>query len=136
MILKDPIITQPLAGANGDGTTHINAAVTTTDATVTVIASIPVAQLEGCTVEALVTGFKSDFTAGIFRHLACGFRRASAGNVTAIGAASGADVEDSAGTPAVTIAANTTAQTVELRVTGIVAETYKWEAHISYTKVR
>lgn len=136
MILKDQLITAAVAGSQAEGTVHMNAAVTTTDATVTVIASIPVAQLEGCAVEALVTGYRADFAAGIFRHLACGFRRATAGNVTALGAATGADVEDSAGTPAVTIAANTTAQTIELRVAGIAAETYKWEAHVSYTKIR
>lgn len=120
----------------GDGSIQRNVTVATTDATVTVIVSIPVAELEGVMVEAVVLGVRSDCVAGIFRHLGCGFRRAAAGNVTAIGAATGADVEDSAGTPAVTIVANTTDQTVEVRVAGIVAESWKFEARLRFHRIR
>ena len=133
---RDTLITQGSSGSQADGTLHFNAVLETANATVTKIVGIPLAVLEAGVVEALVIGFKTDATAGIFRHICGGFRRAAAGNVTSIGTATGTDVEDSAAAPAVTIAANTTTQEIELRVAGVAAETYRWEAHVSFTKIR
>lgn len=134
-VFRDGVITAGTSGSHKDGSVHVNSYVTTTDATATVLFSVPLAQLEGVVIEGKVSGFKSDLTAGIFRHITCGFRRASGGNVTSLGTASGADVEDSAGTPAVALFADTTNQLACIRVTGIASETWKWEGHFTYTKI-
>lgn len=109
---------------------------TTTDATAAVILEISLAQLESVGISGFVKGSKSDFTAGIFRPISCGFRRASGGNVTSEGTASGTDVEDSGGTPAVTVVADTVNQKAQIKVTGIVSETWKWEAYLTYVKLK
>lgn len=117
-------------GLEGFGRTAV-----TTDATVTAIHSIPVAEGEAITVRAVVTGRIANLSAAAGAVISATFRRAAAGNVTLVGAVQGATQEDSAGTPAITLAANTGAQTVELRVTGIAAETWTWEAHGDFLKV-
>lgn len=134
-VFRDGVITAGSSGSHRDGSVHVNSYVTTSDATATVLFSVPLAQLEGVVIEGKVAGFKSDLTAGIFRHIACGFRRASGGNVTSVGTASGTDVEDSAGIPAVTVAADTTNQLATIKVAGIASENWKWEGHFTYTKV-
>lgn len=104
------------------------ATATTTDATVTTLASIPVVPLGGITVKGYVTGRKADGSAGASREILAAARRTAAGNVTSIGTDHGTLVEDSAGTPAITTDVDTTTQTVRIRVTGIAAETWQWTA--------
>ena len=133
---REPVITVGASGSYAEGAQHFNVILETTTATVTKIVGLPLAVLEAGVVEATVIGMRSDATAGIFRHIVGGFRRQAAGNVTSIGTASGTDVEDSAAAPAVTIAANTTTQEIELRVAGVAAETWRFEAHVTFDKIR
>lgn len=55
-----------------------------------------------------------------------GFRRDGSGNITAIGSATSVAVDDSSGTPALTVAANTTDQTMDITVTGEASKVFKW----------
>lgn len=129
---------QVLAGTSGSyngGTVRENFILSTPDATATVIAYIPVAVGEAAGIKAFIVGMKSDASASLVRDLTWAVHRQSAGNVTSGGAAQGVDLEDSPGAPAVTVNANTTAQTAEIKVAGIAAETWHWECHLIYTKV-
>lgn len=121
---------------NGGFVREVPTKIGTTDATVTVIASIPLAELEAVMVRALVVGIKGDATAANGIHMTGVFRRAAAGNVTQVGATAGTIVEDDGGTPAIAFNANTTAQTVEVRVTGIAATTYRWECVLERIKIK
>lgn len=109
-----------------------SAVLQTTNATVTEIAAISLAEGEAITVFGLVTGSKSDLSAAIGGNFTATFRRAAAGNVTIVGSATYNSQEDSSGTPAFTVVADTTAQTVSIRVAGIAAETWNWITNFSY----
>jgi len=114
---------------NADGTSY--ALLTTTNNTVTTIASVGIAQLSAATITGSFIATKSDYTAsatGTFRY---GVRRASGGNVTQIAAASIAQDEDSSGSPALSLDVDTGTQTVRIRGTGVSAETWYWK--VSYT---
>lgn len=117
------------------GTQVFQKRLTTTDATVTPIWEVPIAELEAIAVTVRLLGKKSDATAAFGSQGLCEARRAAAGNVTVVGTAVTTAREDSAGTPAITFAADTTNQTLEIRCTGIAAETWQWEAFIQVTKV-
>lgn len=134
-VRRDEQVYQGANGSLGGGTVCHNFTATTTDATATVLRRIPVAELEGVMVRVHVVGKKADATAVCHVHQWAGFRRAAAGNVTLVGALQGTTLEDHAGTPAIALSANTTAQSVDLSVTGIAAETWKWEARVEYTKI-
>lgn len=110
------------------------ASVTTTDATVTDIATIAVAELTAYTVTVRVIGTKSDYAASIGGTLTGTFRRATGGNVTAVGSVTAVLNEDSASAPTFTMAADTTNQTIDIRVTGVAAETWSWR--VSYQVIR
>ncbi len=109
------------------------AAVQTTNNSVTDIATISVAEGETVIVTAFVVGNNSG-TEGYWGRHVQGFRRAAAGNVTAIGAVSSNAAEDSSGAPSSTMAADTTAQTVDIRVTGETAKTWNFVCSYSYMK--
>lgn len=110
--------------------------VTTTDATATTILSIPLAEGEAVMVCARVLMNRSTAAEGAYFNVEAAFRRASAGNVTQI-STTGALVskEDSSGSPSVAFNANTTSQTVELKVTGEAAKTFYWLANYEYSKL-
>ena len=134
-VRRDEQVHQASNGSlNGGRRTNVYTA-TTSDATPKVMAQIPVAVLEALTVTVTVVGKKADATAACHVSQWAGFRRASGGNVTLVGALQGTTIEDSAGTPAIALSANTTAQTVDLTVTGIAAEAWGWEANVVYTKI-
>jgi hypothetical protein len=118
-------------GSYKEGCVEDQRKVATSDATVTVIwRSRPIAVGEAIAVRGFVIGKIDAATSAAYIHVSAAFRRQSAGNVTAVGSPQGTIAEDSAGTPAIVFAANTTDQTVELRVTGIAAESWKWEAKV------
>lgn len=122
------------SGSFSTGTVEVNRKVTTTDATATVIYSIPVAVGEAVQVSGFLLGRKSDATAAIGCNFSGEARRQSAGNVTVVGTPL-ATIRESTANTDVTWVANTTDQTLELKVTGIAAETWVWEAHILATKI-
>lgn len=136
MILKDKIIFQPDTGSTKTGTEKYSKRMSTADATATVILSVPVAVGDAVLVHGTIVGKKSDATAAIMQFINGGARRQSAGNVALVGTPSVTIVqEDSGGTPAVTFVANTTAQTLEIKVAGIAAETWSWEGNFEVTKI-
>lgn len=122
-------------GSYNGGRTLDGGTCVTEDATATVIYTIPLAEGEAIKINAEVLGVKTDLAAGLGADLAGEYRRASGGNVTAVGSPSVTVREDSSGAPTVAFNANTSAQTVEIKVTGIAAEDWRWEAAVQYLKV-
>lgn len=107
--------------------------VTTTDATATVIGTVSVAESKVYTVSGRIAGAKDDYTAACGGTFSATVRRAPAGNVTLVGSAVVSVQEDSGGSPTFTVTVNTTDQTIEIKVTGIVAESWLWKAEWSVT---
>lgn len=123
------------SGSYNGGYVSDIAKVSTADDTATVIYSIPVALSTAVSGRALIVGKKSDSTASLATHVTnFSGRRGSSGNVAEAAAETVVTAEDSGGTPAVTVVANTTDQTIEIKVTGISAETWYWEAFVEYIK--
>lgn len=104
----------------------VTATATTTDATLTDLLSIAVAEASSVAVRVMVTAHKADLSASYAIDVFLHARRATAGNVTLIGTPVENTLTDAL--VDVTIFADTTAQTVDIQVTGIVAETWKWRA--------
>lgn len=113
----------------------IEGEVTTTDATLTVIANISVPVNSGLHITGDIFCLKSDgSSAGVFK-IVSGSRRAT-GNVTEVGAeAVVVGVEDDAGTPVVTVTMDTSNQFVQINVTGVAATTFYWVAYLKYFRV-
>lgn len=108
---------------------------TTTDATATVIftKSVPLSTTLGVWV--LTVGKKVGANAdGIvsFKYNAC---TNNATTVAAVGTTGGSDLENSSGAPAVTIVANDTADTIEVKVAGVASETWAWTSYVFYAQV-
>jgi hypothetical protein len=102
----------------------------TTDATVTTIFTRAVPLSSILAVQAFVVGKKNGANAdGIvsFKYQAV---TNNAGTVAVVGTTGGSDLENASGTPAVTIVANDTTDSIEVKVAGIAAETWSWVAHI------
>ena len=125
-ILRSPRTFKPSSARSGITQFSGDAPVTTTDNTATVIASLPLAELEAVAFDALVLGRKSDHSACIVAKISGAARRASGGNVTLIGTPT-VTIQESGASTDFAVAANTTAQTVEFKGTGISAETWVWE---------
>ena len=116
------------------GAAEGKATVQTTDATVTTIASVAVAEDEAVTVTAAISGAIADYSAAIGGEVMIVARRAAAGNVTAVGSVTADVQEDSGSSPTFTADVDTGTQTVRIRVTGVAAETWNWR--VSYQVVR
>lgn len=110
-------------------------AVTTTDATATNILSVacPISTTLGVWVQ--IVGKKVGANAdGIVSQKFQAVTN-NAGTVAVVGTTGGSDVENASGTPAVTIVANNTADTIEVKVTGIAAETWAWAGVVRWMQV-
>lgn len=133
-VIKDVVRHQAAGGSLSTGTSKYEAdPITTADATATVIVSIPVAELEAIGAVVSILGRKSDYSDATFCTTEFCASRASAGNVTVRGTSAIRVIESNASTN-VTVTANTSAQTVEVKVVGIIAESWKWEAHVEVTR--
>lgn len=117
------------SGSIGRGLERGNLTLTTTDATATNVLSVPVAELQHVAIRVLASSAKSDYTDGLSGQIICGAHRPTAGNVETDGSANVVTVEDSAGSPLLSFAVNTSAQTAEVKLTGVAAETWKHEIH-------
>ncbi|NDJ59938.1 MAG: hypothetical protein GYB67_02370 [Chloroflexi bacterium] len=106
------------------------AAITTTDATTTTLASVPVAEESALTLRAVIAGRRDDTGEAIGGEALGVFRRASGGNVAAVGSPTVVIKTDSGGAPTFTLAADTTTQAARLRVTGLAATTIHWAAAV------
>lgn len=100
------------------------ATLTTTDATQTTLASIAVAEASLLTLTGTFSGVKDDYSAAISGTFVAGVRRATAGSAILVGVTVTSN-EDHAGTPALTVDANS--NNARVRVTGIAAENWNWE---------
>lgn len=105
-----------------------SAAIQTTDDTQTTLASITVSEASLLTITGTFSGVKSDYGAAISGTFVAGVRRATAGNATLVGVTVTSN-EDSSGTPAFTVDADTGTQSAKLLVTGIAAETWDWQVN-------
>lgn len=124
------------SGSYNGGQRRDLAVVATSDATATVIYSIPLAEGEAVKVDFDLLGIKTDLSAALDGNGYGAFRRVSGGNVTAVGTPLVTDKrEDSAGSPTFAFNANTSAQTVEIKVTGIASEDWHWECVVRYLKI-
>lgn len=110
--------------------------ITTADATATVITSVPVALGSAVGGKVTIIGKKTgaaDSYVGTYQ-----FAGVNNGGTTAEIAAEsamGTVQENSAGTPAVTVVANDTTDTLEIKVAGIAAESWKWTGVIEYQTI-
>lgn len=142
--LASPILTTPTVNTSltvdGIAATFANsqevtlqAGVRTTDANVTTLASVTVAESRGIVLKATIIGVKSDHSEGIGGDILYMARRASGGNVTEIAAATIRQAEDSGvGPPLISADVDTGTQTMRIRVQGIAATTYDWVVTYSY----
>lgn len=127
-----------LDGINGFTSSSLDmkqGGVQTTDATPTVIGSISLNQGEMAVVIALVGGFRSDYSESIGGLVTGTFRRGTGGNVVLVGALFSSLGEDFSGSPIFTLAANTSSQAIELKVTGEAAKTINWVTAYKYFKI-
>lgn len=121
--------------SNHTGRTHKSFLQSTTDATATTVYSIPIAELEGAFVEVEAVCLQDDATEIGRSQVTSAFRRAASGNVTEAGSPTAVNVDDSAGSPAATLVANTSTQKVDVKVTGVASTNYTWVIDVFYKKV-
>ncbi len=111
------------------------ATVTTTDATVTDLATVAVDEDEMVMVEASVVGRKSDGSAFYAGKISQSFYRNTAGDVTSLGGASISDEVNDSSWGGIDLAADTVNQTVDLTCEGLGATTIKWVATLKVTRL-
>ena len=106
----------------------------TTDATVTDIDSLAVAEGEMFKVETEVVGRKSDGTDRAMYHLEGLFYRNTGGNVTQEGSTTSITTIESDATWNCALVADTGNQTIDVQVTGKAATTVNWNSTLKYIK--
>jgi hypothetical protein len=106
------------------------------NAVATTIYQIPVGELEGVLINIKAFGLRSTGAEAIRSRLEGLWRRAAAGNVTLAGALVNVTANDSGGTPVITLAANTTDQTVDLNVTGEAAKIIVFDFDIEIQRIK
>ena len=105
--------------------------IVTTDATATVIRAIPVALNTVVHGVVRIIGKKTGAADSIISESIFGFVN-NGGTTAALAAATNRALENSAGTPAVTVPANNTNDTFDITVAGIAAETWTWSGYVEY----
>jgi hypothetical protein len=107
---------------------------TTEDNAATVIAKIPLQQGEAVRVKAETIALRSTGAESLRGNVEAGLRRplGSPGNVVVIGTNTSTFQNDSAGTPTLTIVANTTDQTADIVVTGETSKIFLWDVFVEY----
>lgn len=121
------------AGYNGSSQFTKQATAHTTDATVTTLASVTVNELDSITLKGTIIGSTTDHTNSVGGDFIISAMRATAGNVTLIGAPVVNINSSSAAT--FTCDVDTGTQTVRIRITGVAATIYNWVTTYSYQKV-
>lgn len=114
------------------------AGIQTTDATTTVIAAIALAEGEMITLHAIANGLRNDYTEGFGAARYATYRRGTGGNVTIVGSTSipHNDRKDFSESVTFGFNANTTSQTVEIRVTGAASKIINWTCTYQFMKTR
>lgn len=133
--LKNKVVhkTHRLALASGKVSEDVFAH--TDDNTATVVYKIPVDENEAVRVLATTIAQRSTGAEAIRSDQTHAFRREADGNVTAISTATSVTVNDSNGTPTLTLVANTSDQTVDVVVTGETSKEFNWNVYVEYQKV-
>jgi len=135
-VFKDTVSFDSHADSRGQGRVFKTFFATTTSATPLVVYAHPCPLKSGLVISSYVVGLKSDGTEMIRASVESGFRRAGSGNVAEVGADSVfGTAEDSAGTPTVTLVANTTNQTADVTLTGEASKTIYWEVSVEYQQI-
>lgn len=136
--LKELRVDNIASGFTGSEWVVKQAGYQTGDATTTVIASIPLAEGEMLTVHAMTNGFRNDYTEGFGAARYGTYRRGTGGNVTIVGSTSVPhnDRKDFAESVTFGFSANTTTQTVDIRVTGAASKTINWVCSYQYMKTK
>ena len=122
------------SASNGGGYVTQVRTVQTTGATVTDLATIAVAQGDVFAVEVDVIGRKSDGTDRAMYKLTGLFYRNSGGNVTQQGSTVSLTTIESNASWDCTLNADTSNQTIDVRVTGVAATTINWKAVVRYVR--
>lgn len=120
-------------GYTGSEANRQTFAVSTTDATVTTIATIPTATDYAYAINALVVGKKAAAADGLAARLLSGVTN-NGGALAEVAAENVTTLENSAGTPAVTL--TTSGTNILLQVTGIAAENWAWVASVEWVAVK
>lgn len=107
----------------------------TTDATATTVYAHPLSELSGVKIKASAIVVKSDGAEGSRLETDSGFIRATAGNVTILGTNTSTSGKVSTGTPTLTIVANTSDQTCDVKVTGEASKNFKWQVVVEIEEV-
>lgn len=107
----------------------------TANATPVVVYAHPLPELGSAMIVAYCHAVQDDATQTLRTTYTHAFRRAASGNVTAVGSATSATANDSAGTPTFTIAANTSDQTIDLTLTGEAATNYYWLVEVEILEI-
>lgn len=102
----------------------------TTDASTQSIVTLPMEESTGLTLFALISGIKSDESAGAGGSIMAAFRRASGGNATNIGGTTTTNEDHGTGTPAISV--STSSGNILIQVAGVASETWDWVCHYSY----
>jgi len=105
--------------------------IVTTDATATVIKAIPVPLNTVVHGIVRIVGKKTGAADSITSESIFGFVN-NGGTTAALATATNRPLENSAGTPALTVVANNTNDTFDVTVAGIVAESWTWTGFIEY----
>ncbi|TXH49868.1 MAG: hypothetical protein E6Q97_21450 [Desulfurellales bacterium] len=128
-VLQVPRVYKP-AGAH-TGLIQFSATVSTTDATTTKIASIPLAEGECIKINASLLGFQDDLSDASATDVEVVAVRAAAGNVTIKGTSGNRIVESDSNTN-FTVTADTTNQNVDINVVGVASQNWKWRVFGTY----
>ena len=105
--------------------------IVTADATATVIRAIPVALNTVAHGVVRIVGKKTGAADSIASESIFGFVN-NGGTTAALATATNRPLENSAGTPAVTVVANNTNDTFDITVAGIAAESWTWSGYVEY----
>ena len=126
--LEDGSVTEEKLAADIQSTTTG----TTTDAVLTQLDSISIADSKMITVRGFFTGLNTDSLEGIGGTFEASYIRSVAGNVTILGSEKINTNKNFTGTAVFSLSADVVNQTVDINVTGEAGETIKWTVVYQY----
>ncbi len=118
------------AAYTGSESHWVKDVVQTTNASITDLVQIAIAEDRVLAMESRIAVIQSDHTTYDTFFVQCAFKREAAGNVAIIGTPVINAMDG--GTLVVTVTADTGAQEATIQVTGVTATTYNWVAHTNY----
>lgn len=122
-----------VSGFNGSSSYTSQSGLQTSGNTAQTLASVTLNESESITLSGTITAAKDDHTDMVGGNFLICARRSSGGNVTLIGSPV-INVESSSAA-SFTCDVDVSTQTVRIRITGVVGETYNWTCSYTYQKV-